>query len=134
MFILKFKNFMTIQVRNNRFVYYLIWNIFRLTTMTEYCYIKYLLQAKANSYLKEAARAAKEGDFPAFSTTLLVSPWQKHELIAEIGREMAEKYGVQFLYRDFRPGFRVGRARAREMGLYSQKYCGCIFSEKERYL
>ncbi|MFZ5689415.1 MAG: epoxyqueuosine reductase QueH [Bacillota bacterium] len=102
--------------------------------MTEYCYIKYLLQAKANSYLKEAARAAKEGDFPAFSTTLLVSPWQKHELIAEIGREMAEKYGVQFLYRDFRPGFRVGRARAREMGLYSQKYCGCIFSEKERYL
>lgn len=46
---------------------------------------------------------------------------------------MAKKYGVEFLYRDFRPGFLAGQAKAREMGLYLQKYCGCIFSEEDRY-
>ncbi|MEG1579612.1 MAG: epoxyqueuosine reductase QueH, partial [Oscillospiraceae bacterium] len=42
-------------------------------------------------------------------------------------------YGVQFLPYDFRPGFRDGQAKARELGLYMQKYCGCIFSEEDRY-
>ena len=46
---------------------------------------------------------------------------------------MAEKYGLKFLYRDFRVGFREGQAEARELGLYMQKYCGCIFSEEDRY-
>ena len=46
---------------------------------------------------------------------------------------MAKKYGVEFLYRDFRVGFREGQAKARELGLYMQKYCGCIFSEEDRY-
>ena len=46
---------------------------------------------------------------------------------------MGKKYGVEFYYRDFRPGFREGQAKAREMGLYMQKYCGCIFSEEDRY-
>ena len=46
---------------------------------------------------------------------------------------MAEKYGIEFLYRDFRPGFREGQAEARELGLYMQKYCGCVFSEEDRY-
>ncbi|MEG1662057.1 MAG: epoxyqueuosine reductase QueH, partial [Clostridiales bacterium] len=26
-----------------------------------------------------------------------------------------------------------GQDKARELGLYLQKYCGCIYSEKERY-
>ena len=82
---------------------------------------------------KTAARAA-EGGYDAFSTTLLISPWQRHELAAETAEEEAKKHGVAFLYRDFRPRFRKGQARAREMGLYMQKYCGCIFSEEERYL
>jgi predicted adenine nucleotide alpha hydrolase (AANH) superfamily ATPase len=46
---------------------------------------------------------------------------------------MAEQYGVQFLYRDFRPLFREGQDFAREHGMYMQKYCGCIFSEEDRY-
>ena len=45
----------------------------------------------------------------------------------------AEKYGVEFLYRDFRPNFRSGNQKAREEGLYMQKYCGCIYSEEDRY-
>jgi len=72
--------------------------------------------------------------YEAFTTTLLVSPYQNHELLKQVGEEMAEKYGVEFLYRDFRPGFREGQNEARQLGLYMQKYCGCVFSEEERYL
>jgi predicted adenine nucleotide alpha hydrolase (AANH) superfamily ATPase len=78
--------------------------------------------------LGRAAAYAAEKGFNAYSTTLLVSPYQKHELIKELGQKYAEKYGVDFLYRDFRPGFRQGQQQAREMGLYRQKFCGCIMS------
>lgn len=71
--------------------------------------------------------------YDAFSTTLLISPYQNHEALKQIGEEMAEKYGLTFLYRDFRPGFREGQNEARELGLYMQKYCGCVFSEESRY-
>ena len=67
------------------------------------------------------------------TTTLLVSPYQDHDGIARAGRALAERYGLTFLYRDFRVGFRQGQAKARELGLYMQKYCGCVFSEEERY-
>ena len=50
-----------------------------------------------------------------------------------VAEDMASRYGVAFLYRDFRPGFRQGQQEARELGLYMQKYCGCVFSEEERY-
>lgn len=83
--------------------------------------------------LEGAARYAAEHGFSSFTTTLLVSPYQNHELLAETARRMGEKYGVPFLYRDFRPGFRAGQAKARELGFYMQKYCGCVFSEEERY-
>ena len=83
--------------------------------------------------LEETAKYAAEHGFASFTTTLLVSPYQRHELIAETARRMAEKYGVAFLYRDFRPGFRDGQAQARELGFYMHKYCGCVFSEAERY-
>ena len=46
---------------------------------------------------------------------------------------LEKKYDVKFLYRDFRPGFKEGQAEARKLGLYMQKYCGCVFSEEERY-
>jgi predicted adenine nucleotide alpha hydrolase (AANH) superfamily ATPase len=78
--------------------------------------------------MEEAARYASENGFEAFTTTLLVSPYQKHELIKELGEFYAEKYRVAFAYRDFRPGFRQGQQMAKEMGLYRQKYCGCILS------
>ena len=82
----------------------------------------------------EAARFAAENGFESFCTTLLVSPYQNHELLAETAEAAAREYGVEFLYRDFRPRFREGQARARELGLYMQKYCGCVFSEEERYI
>ena len=83
--------------------------------------------------MEETARYAAEHGFTHFSTTLLVSPYQNHEGIRETAEELAMRYGVEFLYRDFRPGFREGQSKARENGLYMQKYCGCIFSEEDRY-
>ena len=76
--------------------------------------------------------AAKHG-FTAFTTTLLVSPYQKHDEIIKVCEELARLSGVEFLYRDFRVGFREGQAKARAEGLYMQKYCGCVFSEEDRY-
>ena len=54
--------------------------------------------------------------------------------MAQVARRAAETYGVEFYYQDFRPLFRAGQAFAREHGFYMQKYCGCVFSEEERYL
>ena len=83
--------------------------------------------------LEQTALYAAEHHFDCFSTTLLVSPYQKHEALIAAGEAAAKKYGVAFLYRDFRVGFQEGQAKARELGLYMQKYCGFFFSEEERY-
>lgn len=83
--------------------------------------------------LEQTAKYAKEKGYDTFTTTLLVSPYQKHEELKALGEEIAKKYGLTFLYRDFRPGFREGQTKARELGLYMQKYCGCVFSEESRY-
>ena len=84
--------------------------------------------------LFETARQAKEGGFYAFTSSLFISPYQNHELMREMAERAALEYGVEFLYRDFRPYFRDGQTFAREHGFYMQKYCGCVFSEEERYL
>jgi predicted adenine nucleotide alpha hydrolase (AANH) superfamily ATPase len=80
--------------------------------------------------LARTAALAREQGFDAFTTTLLISPYQNHELLVKTAEEAG---GSLFLYRDFRPRFREGQAEARRLGLYMQKYCGCIFSEEERY-
>lgn len=94
------------------------------TRCQDYCY---------RTRLEKTVKYAKENGYEAFSTTLLVSPYQKHEKLIEICNELSKQYGIEFVYRDFRVGFREGQAKARELGLYMQKYCGCIFSEEERY-
>ncbi len=96
------------------------------------------LQNRCQNYcyrvrLEKTAKYAKENGFDTISTTLLVSPYQKHEVLKMQGEEIAKKYGLEFLYRDFRVGFRDGQTKARELGLYMQKYCGCVFSEEDRY-
>ena len=84
--------------------------------------------------LFETARTAKEQGFDAFTSSLFISPYQNHSLMMEVAQRAAEEHGVQFLYEDFRPLFREGQDFAREHGFYMQKYCGCVFSEEERYL
>ena len=83
--------------------------------------------------LEQTAKYAKENGYDTFTTTLLVSPYQNHEGICKVAERIAKIYDLKFLYRDFRVGFREGQAKARELGLYMQKYCGCIFSEESRY-
>lgn len=83
--------------------------------------------------LSQAARVARRGRFEAFSTTLLYSRYQKHDLIREIGEAAGREAGVPFVYRDWREGWSEGVEASRTFGLYRQSYCGCIYSEKERY-
>ena len=83
--------------------------------------------------LRETARHAKENGFDAFATTLLVSPYQDYEAIARIGFELGKEFNINFIGKDFRDGFKDAQQRAREHNMYRQKYCGCIFSEKERF-
>lgn len=84
--------------------------------------------------LDETAKKAKEMGMDAFTTTLLVSPFQKFESIIEIGRDIENKHSVEFFIQDFRPGWKAGIEISRGLGLYRQKHCGCIYSEMERYL
>ena len=89
-----------------------------------YCYPK---------RLTETVRYAVKHGYTAFITTLLVSPYQKHDEIRILCERLAADFGIEFIYRDVRVGFRDGQAKARAAGLYMQKYCGCIFSEEDRY-
>ncbi|MDR2142154.1 MAG: epoxyqueuosine reductase QueH [Deltaproteobacteria bacterium] len=81
--------------------------------------------------LAAAAQAAQAGGWSHFSTTLLFSRQQKHELIAQAGRAAARP-GVNFFYEDFRVGWKEGQALARTMGLYRQNYCGCVYGAVEQ--
>jgi predicted adenine nucleotide alpha hydrolase (AANH) superfamily ATPase len=83
--------------------------------------------------LAATARQALALGAEAFSTTLLYSRYQKHELIREKGELIASQYAIPFYYRDFRVGWHAGVEMAIDMGLYRQPYCGCIYSEQERY-
>ncbi len=83
--------------------------------------------------LDATARKAKEMGFDMFSTTLLQSTHQNHFLIKETAERISEELNIPFYYEDFRAGWREGVKISRLMGLYRQQYCGCIYSEKERF-
>ena len=83
--------------------------------------------------LGKTAQVAREKGFDAFTTTLLISPYQNQGLIKEVGEGAGRLNGTEFHYQDFREGFRQSQQMARELDLYRQKYCGCLYSEWERY-
>ena len=83
--------------------------------------------------LKMAAAIAKKGGFDYFTSTLLYSKHQKHNLIREIGESVGKEKGVRFYYYDFREGWKEGIEESLKLGLYRQNYCGCILSEEERF-
>ena len=82
--------------------------------------------------LSRTAEVARENHFHAFTTTLLISPHQKHDLIREIGAGIAEKTGIEFLYADLRKRYSDSRHLTKKLELYRQQYCGCVYSEWER--
>jgi predicted adenine nucleotide alpha hydrolase (AANH) superfamily ATPase len=79
-----------------------------------------------------ALKASRMG-LRAFSTTLSVSPYQDQDLIREAGEMAAAAGGVEFVYRDFTGLYRESVRISREAGMYRQPYCGCVFSERDRY-
>ncbi|GAB4440891.1 MAG: epoxyqueuosine reductase QueH [bacterium] len=83
--------------------------------------------------LEKTASTAKRNGSDYFSTTLLYSIRQKHDMIKSIALEKERKYGVKFYYHDFREGWRWAIEESKQLGMYRQNYCGCIFSEKERF-
>ena len=97
---------------------------FRESQRCRYCY---------HDRLRAAALVAKRGKFDAFSTTLLYSKFQKHDLISATGEAVAQSVGVPFYYQDFRIGWKEGVVESKRLDLYRQPYCGCIYSEKERF-
>lgn len=98
--------------------------VYRETSRCRFCY---LLR------LRQTAKIALKGGFDGFSTTLLVSPFQKHDIIRETGETVGEEFKIPFYYEDFRSGFKEGTLCSKELGMYRQQYCGCVYSEKERY-
>jgi predicted adenine nucleotide alpha hydrolase (AANH) superfamily ATPase len=97
---------------------------FREAERCNYCY---------HDRLRSTALLAKRGKFDYFSSTLLYSKHQKHEVIRSMGESIGKSVGVPFLYRDYREGWKEGIECSKQIGLYRQHYCGCIYSEKERY-
>jgi len=83
--------------------------------------------------LEEAAKTAKKMGLDGFTTSLLVSPYQKFDTLITIGKEMGKRYSIPFYCEDFRHGWKTGMSISKELGLYRQKYCGCIYSEMERF-
>jgi len=98
--------------------------VFKETDRCQYCYRDRLLNA---------AETAKKEKLDGFTTTLLYSKFQKHDLIKNIGESVANEQGIMFYYQDFREGWQEGIRISKEMGMYRQPYCGCIYSEKERF-
>jgi len=83
--------------------------------------------------LKHTAQMAKNQNYDGFTSTLLYSRYQKHDLIKEIGENLSREFGIFFYYHDFRVGWSEGVKISKELGMYRQPYCGCIYSEKERF-
>ena len=97
---------------------------YRESSRCSYCY---------HDRLRSTALVARRGKFDYFTSTLLYSKFQKHDMIRNIGESVGKSVGVPFYYRDFRAGWKEGVENSKRLGLYRQNYCGCIYSEKERY-
>lgn len=98
--------------------------VYREAERCSYCY---------HDRLRTTALVAKRGKFDYFTSTLLYSKFQKHDTIRSIGESVGRSVGIPFLYKDFRSGWKEGIKISKDLKLYRQQYCGCIYSEKERY-
>jgi predicted adenine nucleotide alpha hydrolase (AANH) superfamily ATPase len=83
--------------------------------------------------LTKTAEMAKGENFDAFTTTLLISPHQQHDTLRETGEKVSREIGIEFLYTDLRKRYSDSRHMTKPLDLYRQQYCGCIYSEWERY-
>jgi epoxyqueuosine reductase len=84
--------------------------------------------------LKKTAQVAREKNFDGFTTTLLSSPYQDQNLLKQIGNDIQEEEGIKFYFEDFKSGFEEAHNKAKKLGVYLQRYCGCLYSERAKYL
>ena len=114
-----------------------------LTIDKEYCLENFLQGALEHgkdrclfcykTRLNKAFQKAVDDRIDTVTTTLLYSKYQRHDDIKRIGDELSDIYKVNFLYRDFRAGWKEGIEESKKVNMYRQQYCGCIFSERDRY-
>lgn len=104
-----------------------LWRSFKSDEKKDHCRICYNLR------MDNAAKHCKAIGLEQFTTVLTVSPWQDHEAIKLAGEAAALRHGVQFIYMDFRDGYREGQEMAKADGLYRQRYCACIYSLGESH-
>ncbi len=83
--------------------------------------------------LGQAAEVAAAEGYQALSTTLFASPYQNHALLKQEGEAAAGRAGLRFVVWDGSSEYQSARASAKARGLYTQSYCGCLLSERERY-
>lgn len=83
--------------------------------------------------LKKTVEFAKKNNFKYFTSSLLYSKYQNHQEIVNYSYEMSKLYNIEFIYYDFRSGWKEGINLSKELNIYRQQYCGCIYSEEERY-
>lgn len=83
--------------------------------------------------LAQTAKTALDGGFEYFTTTLSISPHKNAAALNAIGHEIAEQYGIKYLFSDFKKknGYRRSCELSAAYGIYRQDYCGCVFSMKE---
>ena len=98
--------------------------VFRENERCRFCY---------HARLRAAAQVAQSTGHQGFSTTLLYSKYQNHELIRSVGETVARETGLEFVYEDFRTGWKEGVTTSKQLRMYRQQYCGCVYSEKERF-
>ncbi len=84
--------------------------------------------------MERTFRKGQELGVDGVTTTLLYSKYQRHDDIRAISEELSVRYGLPFVYRDFRVGWSEGVEESKRLDMYRQPYCGCVFSEKERYM
>lgn len=94
----------------------------------ERCHICYRLR------MEKAVQYAKDHNFDIFTTTLSISPYKNSDVLNNIGFELSERYGVEYLYSDFKKnnGYLRSCQITRDLNIYRQDYCGCVFSWNER--
>lgn len=85
-----------------------------------------------NLRLEETAKIAEKLKIPYFCTTLTLSPHKRVDWLNEIGERLDKEYTPTYLYSDFKKkeGYKRSIILSKELGLYRQDYCGCIYSKK----
>jgi predicted adenine nucleotide alpha hydrolase (AANH) superfamily ATPase len=81
--------------------------------------------------LDRAFKYAKEQGFDIVACTLGVSRRKNIDMVNEIGRILSEQYGIPFMNRDWKKGGGEveSQKRAKDLGIYRQNYCGCVYSK-----